>query len=50
MQFALPVFESPEALAAQNNDETDLYLGAWLQFPLSGRYPLASRAASTNCK
>src|SRR5712692_9443174 len=29
MQFALLVFESPEAFAARNNDETDPYLGAW---------------------
>jgi hypothetical protein len=29
MQFALLVYESPEALAARNNDETDPYLGAW---------------------
>ena len=29
MQFALLIFESPEAFAARNNDETDAYLGAW---------------------
>jgi hypothetical protein len=29
MQFALLIFESPEAFAARNNDETDPYLGAW---------------------
>jgi hypothetical protein len=29
MQFALLVYESPEALAARNSDETDPYLGAW---------------------
>jgi hypothetical protein len=29
MQFALLIYESPEALAARNNDETDRYLGAW---------------------
>ncbi len=29
MQFALLVYESPEAFAARNNDETDPYLGAW---------------------
>ncbi|HTC94624.1 MAG TPA: YciI family protein [Terriglobales bacterium] len=29
MQFAMLVFESPEAFAARNNDETDPYLGAW---------------------
>jgi hypothetical protein len=29
MQFALLMFESPEAFAARNNDETDPYLGAW---------------------
>src|SRR6202790_5058202 len=28
-QFALLIFESPEAFAARNNDETDPYLGAW---------------------
>ena len=29
MQFALLVFESPEAFAARNSAETDPYLGAW---------------------
>jgi len=29
MQFALLIYESPEALAARNSDETDPYLGAW---------------------
>ena len=30
MQFALLIYESPEAFAARNsNDETDPYLGAW---------------------
>jgi hypothetical protein len=29
MQFALLIFESPEAFAARNNDDTDAYLGAW---------------------
>ena len=29
MQFALLIFESPEALAARNADENDAYLGAW---------------------
>jgi hypothetical protein len=30
MQFALLIFESPEAFAARNNnDENDPYLGAW---------------------
>lgn len=29
MQFALLVFESPNAFAARNSDETDAYLGAW---------------------
>jgi len=29
MQFALLIYESPEAFAARNNDETDAYLGAW---------------------
>jgi hypothetical protein len=29
MQFALLIFESPEAFAARNADETDAYLGAW---------------------
>jgi len=29
MQFALLIFESQEAFAARNSDETDPYLGAW---------------------
>ena len=30
MQFALLIYESPEAFAARNsNDENDPYLGAW---------------------
>ena len=29
MQFALLVYESPEAFAARNSDETDPYTGAW---------------------
>jgi hypothetical protein len=29
MQFALLVYESPEAFARRNTDETDPYLGAW---------------------
>jgi hypothetical protein len=29
MQFALLIFESPEAFAARNADETNAYLGAW---------------------
>jgi hypothetical protein len=29
MQFALLIYESPEAFAARTNDETDAYLGAW---------------------
>ena len=29
MQFALLMFESPEAFAARNADENDPYLGAW---------------------
>ena len=29
MQFALLIFESPEAFAARNGDENDPYLGAW---------------------
>src|SRR5580700_4261054 len=29
MQFALLIFESPEAFAARNADENDPYLGAW---------------------
>ena len=30
MQFALLIFESPQAFAARNNnDDTDTYLGAW---------------------
>jgi hypothetical protein len=29
MQFALLVYESPEAFAARNTDENDPYTGAW---------------------
>src|SRR5258706_15407520 len=29
MQFALLVYESPEAFKARNGSETDPYLGAW---------------------
>jgi hypothetical protein len=29
MQFALLVYESPEAFAARNSDGTDPYTGAW---------------------
>ena len=29
MQFALLIFESPEAFAARNADENDPYVGAW---------------------
>jgi hypothetical protein len=29
MQFALLIYESPEAFATRKNDETDSYLGAW---------------------
>jgi hypothetical protein len=29
MQFALLVYESPEAFATRNDDETDPYIGAW---------------------
>jgi hypothetical protein len=29
MQFALLVYELPEAFAKRNSDETDPYLGAW---------------------
>lgn len=29
MQFALLIYEKPEAFAARNNDENDPYLGAW---------------------
>jgi hypothetical protein len=29
MQFALLIFESPEAFAARNADDNDPYLGAW---------------------
>src|SRR5437660_1398562 len=29
MQFALLVYESPEAFATRGNDETDPYIGAW---------------------
>ncbi len=29
MQFALLVYESPEAFATRNNDEIDPYTGAW---------------------
>ncbi len=29
MQFALLIYESPEAFAARNGEESDPYLGAW---------------------
>jgi hypothetical protein len=29
MQFALPIYELPEAFAARKNDGTDSYTGAW---------------------
>ena len=29
MQFALLIYESPEAFAARKNDDNDSYLGAW---------------------
>ena len=29
MQFALLIYESPEALASRKNDDNDSYLGAW---------------------
>jgi len=29
MQFALLVYESPEAFATRNGDKTDPYIGAW---------------------
>lgn len=29
MQFALLVYESPEAFATRNNEEVDRYVGAW---------------------
>ena len=29
MQFALLIYESPEALARRKNDDNDSYLGAW---------------------
>ena len=29
MQFAMLVYESPEAFATRKNDENDAYLGAW---------------------
>ncbi len=29
MQFALLIYESPEAFAARNNEEIDIYTGAW---------------------
>lgn len=29
MQFALLIYESPEAFARRKNDESDPYLGAW---------------------
>jgi hypothetical protein len=29
MQFALLIYESPEAFAGRNSDETDPYVGAW---------------------
>ena len=34
-QFALLVFESPEAFAKRNSAETDLYLGAWRAYDKS---------------
>jgi hypothetical protein len=37
MQFALLVYESPEALAARNNDKTDPYIGAWRILQGAGR-------------
>jgi hypothetical protein len=35
MQFALLVYESPEAFAARNSDGTDPYTGAWRTIRLS---------------
>lgn len=32
MQFALLIYESPEAFAARKNDDNDPYLGAWRAF------------------
>lgn len=29
MQFALLIYESPEAFASRNNEESDAYTGAW---------------------
>ena len=29
MQFALLIYESPEAFATRKNDETDPYIGSW---------------------
>ena len=43
MQFALLIFESPEAFAARNADENDPYLGAW-----RGTTKRSSRPTSTS--
>jgi hypothetical protein len=32
MQFALLIYESPEAFATRNNDEADPYTGAWRSY------------------
>ena len=32
MQFALLIYESPEAFASRNKHETDSYHGAWRAF------------------
>jgi hypothetical protein len=46
MQFALLIFESPEAFAARNGDENDPYLGAWRAY-YKGGLSLASDALFT---
>jgi hypothetical protein len=32
MQFALLIYESPEAFAARKSDDTDPYTGAWRSY------------------
>ncbi len=58
MQFALLIFESPEAFAARNGDETDSYLGAWRAYHKAlveagvyvGGEPLASPETGTTVR
>ena len=58
MQFALLIYESPEAFAARNNDETDAYLGAWRAYHkalveagiLVGGNPLQAPETSTTVR